>query len=102
MAIKKHIKEFKDDTEEFAGKVWEKVTGYLLAAFGLVAGLAWNDAIKAIIKSIWPLDDDGAKAQIIYALAMTVLVVGITAVFVKLSKKNEKKKVAEEKLKNLK
>ena len=102
MAIKKHIKELKEDTEEFASTVWEKVTGYLLAAFGLVAGLAWNDAIKGIIDKVWPLENDGVRAQIFYAIAVTVLVVAVTAVFVKLSKKNEKKEATKEALKNLK
>jgi len=100
--IKKRIKDAKEDAEEFASKVWEKVTGYLIAASGLVAGLAWNDAIKAIIEQFWPLAKDGAKAQIVYAVAMTVLVVLVTAVFVKLSKKNQKKEETKEKLKNLK
>ncbi|PIQ67786.1 hypothetical protein COY25_02860 [Candidatus Uhrbacteria bacterium CG_4_10_14_0_2_um_filter_41_7] len=90
MVISKHINEAKVEAEQFAGKVWEKVTGYLLTAFGLVAGLAWNDAIKAIIQSIWPLETDGIKAQLVYAVSMTFLVVLVASLFVKLSKKNEK------------
>lgn len=51
---------------------------YLLGAFGLVAGLAWNDAIKATIESIFPLDRNGLQAKFIYALIVTVFVVFFT------------------------
>ncbi|MEK9171243.1 MAG: DUF5654 family protein, partial [Patescibacteria group bacterium] len=37
-------------------QVREKTTGYILAAFGLVAGLAWNDAIKSTIDRFFPLN----------------------------------------------
>lgn len=102
MGVKSKIKEAKEDVTEFASDVWEKVTGYLLAAFGLVAGLAWNDAIKAIIQTVWPIENEGARAQLIYAIAMTLLVIVVTAIFVKLSKKNQKEKATKEALKKLK
>ena len=52
--------------------------GYLLGAFGLVAGLAWNDAIKATIEYIFPLDRNGLQAKFIYASIVTIVVVVFT------------------------
>ena len=52
--------------------------GYLLAAFGLVAGLAWNDAIKSSIEYVFPIDKNGLLPKFIYAAAVTVVVVVVT------------------------
>ena len=53
----------------------EKTVGYIVTAFGLVAGLAWNNAINSLIKYFFPLDSTGLIAQIIYAVIITVIVV---------------------------
>ncbi len=58
-------------------QVKAKVTGYILAAFGLVAGLAWNDAVKTAIDRFFPLDQGNILIKFIYALAITVIVVVI-------------------------
>ncbi len=47
------------------------------AAFGLVAALAWNDAIKALIQSYIPVGST-LFAQMIYAVILTILAVIIT------------------------
>ncbi|HLD34421.1 MAG TPA: DUF5654 family protein, partial [Patescibacteria group bacterium] len=46
MAIKSKIK---SEVTSVKQEIRNKVAGYIVAAFGLVAGLAWNDAIKALI-----------------------------------------------------
>lgn len=56
-------------------QVREKTTGYILAAFGLVAGLAWNDAIKSTIDRFFPLDQGNVVIKFTYALAITIVVV---------------------------
>jgi len=56
-------------------QVKEKTTGYILAAFGLVAGLAWNDAIKSTIDRFFPLDQGNVIIKFAYALGITVTVV---------------------------
>jgi len=52
-----------------------KVTGYIVTAFGLVVGLAWNDAIKELIKYLFPLDTNTILAKFIYAVILTIMVV---------------------------
>jgi hypothetical protein len=67
----------------------ERVSGYVIGAFGLVASLAWNDAISATIEKIFPLGKDTIVAKFIYAFVMTVVLVIIAVYLVKLLKKEE-------------
>lgn len=68
-------------------EIQEKAVSYILAAFGLIAGLAWNDAIKAFIESVFPSSDDTIVAKFIYALVLTAAIVVISTWLVRLSKK---------------
>ena len=52
--------------------------GYILTAFGLVVGLAWNEAISALINKLIPLGKDGLAAKFIYAVVVTILVVVVS------------------------
>ena len=62
-------------SEEGAREKFKKQTiGYLMAAFGLVAGLAWNDAIKSLIEFLFPLSGSSIWIKFIYAVAITILV----------------------------
>jgi hypothetical protein len=56
----------------------ERTTGYILTALGLVAGLAWNDAISSFIKFVFPLDGNGIIAKFIYAVIITVVIVFVS------------------------
>ncbi|OGG60072.1 hypothetical protein A3C86_03285 [Candidatus Kaiserbacteria bacterium RIFCSPHIGHO2_02_FULL_49_16] len=53
----------------------EKALTYIGGAFGLVAGLAWNDAIKELIQYLFPLATDTLTAKFVYAGLITVVVV---------------------------
>jgi uncharacterized BrkB/YihY/UPF0761 family membrane protein len=44
------------------------------AALGLVAALAWNDAIKALMKEIWG-ENEGLTALFTYAILATLIAV---------------------------
>ena len=73
---------FENKTEEtlkprpaLGAEVGEKMRGYIATAFGLVAGLAWNEAIKAAIEYVFPLSKNTLLAKFFYALAVTFLVV---------------------------
>ncbi len=52
-----------------------QTVGYILTAFGLVVGLAWNEAITAFINTIIPLGKDSLGAKFIYAIVVTLLVI---------------------------
>jgi uncharacterized membrane protein (DUF4010 family) len=83
---------FTKESKQITGEVKEKSIGYLVAALSFVAGLAWNDAIKAMIDFFFPGEQNTLLAKFIYALAITIIV-GLVAVYlVRLSKENEKNK----------
>ncbi|MBI2109039.1 MAG: hypothetical protein HYT93_02560 [Parcubacteria group bacterium] len=60
---------------------------YLTAAFGLVVGLAWNDAVKAFIEFVFPIQKDSLWAKFGYAFVLTVVFVLITIYIARLFKK---------------
>ena len=55
----------------------EKVSELATAGFGLVAALAWNDAIQTLFKEIFGTQS-AVWAKFIYALLITSLVVLLT------------------------
>lgn len=59
-------------------EILEKITVLATAGFGLVAALAWNDAIKAVFDHFFPKPADNLAALIGYALFITILVVIVT------------------------
>lgn len=56
-------------------EVRKKTAGYIVGAFGLVAGLAWNDAVRALIDLYFPAAQGSVWAKFGYAAVVTVLVV---------------------------
>ena len=59
-------------------EIRERTLGYMLAAFGLVAGLAWNDAIQSAIAYLYPLPENTLPAKFLYAVIISVVVVVIS------------------------
>jgi len=57
--------------------VIEKLSALIIAAFGLVAALAWNGAIQAIFKSIFG-DAGSISAMLFYAVLVTIIAVLVT------------------------
>lgn len=61
-------------TNQFKIQLLETTAALITAAFGLVAALAWNEAIKAIIAEY--LGADGTLVGlVVYALIVTVIAV---------------------------
>ncbi len=61
-------------TKQFLKQVLTMVT----AAFGVVAALAWNSAIQALIQKLYPSQVAGVRSAFIYALVITILTVLVT------------------------
>jgi hypothetical protein len=59
------------------GEVIEKIAALVTAGFGLVAALAWNDAIKAIFKAIFG-EQGSIAAMVFYAVLVTIIAVIMT------------------------
>ncbi len=50
--LRGHLRE---ESERIKKEVRERTLGYLLAGFGVVAGIAWNDAIRFLIDTLFPV-----------------------------------------------
>ena len=56
------------------------------AALGLIAALAWNDAIKGLMKEIWG-ENEGLAALFTYAILATVIAVIVVLVLANIAAK---------------
>lgn len=83
------LKKLKQDEDKIRTQVQKQVLGYITAAFGLIAGLAWNEAIKALIEELIPLGKNTLWAKLVYALIITIIVVIAGLYLAKLSKKQK-------------
>ncbi|MDE1975468.1 MAG: hypothetical protein KGI49_03100 [Patescibacteria group bacterium] len=71
---KNRFDRIREEERKVRSEVGKSMIGYLSAALGLVAGLAWNNAITAAIKAIFPSTGNGILAQFVYAIAITIAV----------------------------
>ena len=69
------------------GEVIDKIAMLMASAFGLIAALAWNDAIKGLFAPGGPLYLFAASGPWIYAIIVTVVAVIATVIIGKLSEK---------------
>ena len=60
---------------DIKSEIKARTMGYIGAGFGLVAGLAWNDAIKVLIEYLFPFPQSTIFAKFLYAIVITVAVV---------------------------
>lgn len=78
-----------DETNNLRNQVRQQTLGYITAALGLVAGLAWNDAIKSLIQAIFPNSHNSVIAQFVYAVLITIAVVILSTYLVKIFRRKE-------------
>lgn len=77
----------KEEIKELRSTFFSKTVTLLLGGFGLVAALAWNDAIQTLFKQLFAETSGGLVAKFLYALVVT----GILAlVSIKLSRDEQK------------
>lgn len=70
-------------------EVLEKLTQLVTAAFGLVAALAWNDAIKSLFSEGGALEFLSVSGQWAYAVLVTVVAVAVTIYLGRLQRKKD-------------
>jgi len=69
-------------------EIIEKMSALVVAAFGLVAALAWNGAIQAIFKKVFGTTE-GVGSMLIYAIVVTIIAIAVTAWIAKIAGKKE-------------
>jgi len=77
----------KEGTVDIRNEVTTKISGYMIGGLGVVAGLAWNDAIKTLIEYLFPLAKNTIVAQFIYALVISIIVIIASVLIMKATKK---------------
>lgn len=58
-------------------EILDKIAALITAAFGLIAALAWNGAIRAIFERLFG-SADNITAMIVYAIIVTIIAVLVT------------------------
>jgi len=82
------LNKIKNGIEEIKREFKEKTVTLILGGFGLVAALAWNEAIKTLFETIFPKKNE-LIGKFIYAIIVTIIVVIISLQLRKISEKRE-------------
>jgi len=86
------VEKIKAKGKELRQEVNKKVVSYITAGLGLVAGLAWNEAIKSLIDYLFPPSEgNGLLAKFAYALLITIILVIISLYLANLLSRDKKK-----------
>jgi len=80
----KPLEEIKKTKREFT----EKTITLILGGFGLVAALAWNEAIKSLFETFFEKSDE-IIGKFIYAAIVTAIVVVVSMRLKRISEKKE-------------
>lgn len=88
------LNNIKNEGERITNEVRERSMTYIAGGLGIVVGLAWNEAIKALIDYFYPLSSGtGILAKFSYAIILTAIVVVVTMYIVRPPEKNSHKSI---------
>ncbi len=82
----------KNESAAVKREVQKQLLTYVAASLGLVAGLAWNEAIKALIEYFFPATQNTLLAKFMYAAGLTLAIIIVTFYLTRLIKKDEEQK----------
>lgn len=71
--------------KNLTGEIAAQLLTLATSALGLVAALAWNDAVQAVFKEFFPAAG-GVVAKFVYALGVSAIVILVTINLTKLAK----------------
>lgn len=78
------------ESQRLRKEVRNQTIGYIVGAFGIVAGLAWNDAIRALIDHFSKSEANSLPAKFLYAIIITLIVVVVTMYLLRYKGEDEK------------
>ncbi|RJQ36358.1 hypothetical protein C4552_03665 [Candidatus Parcubacteria bacterium] len=96
MPFTSEFKKIGAEGKEIRREVRERTLGYILTAFGLVAGLAWNEAVSELIGYFINVEKNTVIAKFIYAIVITLLVVIASVYLTRFLKRQEQADHTEE------
>ena len=88
MENKQHLNKIRNEIKKINEEIKEKTLTFILGGFGLVAALAWNEAIKTLFETFFP-KENALIGKFIYAIIVTIIVVLVSLQFRKISEKKE-------------
>jgi len=71
----------REETGKFARAFKENFTTLMITAFGLTAGLLWQDAIRTFINNVFPLQDPNNFIMKIYGAVIVTIIAVIATYF---------------------
>ncbi len=86
-----NFKNVRKESERLKLEFRTQVGTYLLAGLGVVAGFAWNEAIKSLIDYVFPLSQSGLRAKFLYAILLTLLIALLSVFILRKNKSKEEK-----------
>lgn len=87
----------KESTVAISNELTAKISGYMVGALGVVAGLAWNEAIKGLIEYFFPAARNTVVAQFVYAITISLIVIIASIIIMKATKKAVIERITEQK-----
>jgi hypothetical protein len=78
------LKKVKKEVEEVKKEFKEKTLTLILGGFGVVAALAWNEAIKSLFETLLP-QSSALIGKFIYAIVATSIVVFVSYLLKRIS-----------------
>lgn len=87
MKNKKEV--LKNEIGNIKKELKSKTFSYIAASLGVVAGLAWNEAIKSLIEYLFPLSAQTILMKFIYAAIVTFIVIIVLIILNKVLKNDE-------------
>lgn len=82
------LDKIKNEGGRIGNEMRERSMTYIAGGLGIVVGLAWNEAIKALIEYFYPLTSaNSLLAKFLYAVILTAIVVVVTMYIVRAPEK---------------
>lgn len=93
---KLELRKLKTEKDKIETAFKRRTEGYIITAFGIVAGLSWNEAVQALMGYLFPIEKDTILAKFLYAVIMTAILVFMSLYVVKFINKNDDSKKIED------
>ena len=90
--LKQKVRTLEDEKNRVERDLRKITAGYIIAAFGFVAGLAWRDVSIALVEYLFPMSKDTILAKFIYAIIISIALAFVSIYVMRFIGKTKKKK----------
>jgi hypothetical protein len=90
--LKQKVRTLEDEKNRVERDLRKITAGYIIAAFGFVAGLAWRDVSMALVEYLFPISKDTILAKFVYAILVSIALAFASIYVLRFIGKTKKKK----------